>query len=92
MSEEATNKYYALVEQAWALSDAAREYVKNAGREVPLQELVDKVFLPSGLIDIEKTQKESGNPPKMFLNSPYGLQYRPEHKDWIPFRHGPVNL
>lgn len=92
MSEEATNKYYALVEEAWGLSDAAREYVKNAGREVPNQELVDKVFLPSGQVDIEKTQKESGNPPKIFLNSPYGLQYRPEHKDWIPFRHGPVNL
>ena len=90
--EDATNKYYAMVEQAWELSDAAREYVKNAGREVPLQELVDKIFLPSGLIDVEKTQKESGNPPKMFLKSPYGLQYRPEHKDWIPFRHGPVNL
>ena len=29
---------YALVEEAWAISDAAREYVKNAaGREVPLQ-------------------------------------------------------
>ena len=39
-----------------------------------------------------KTQKESGNPPKVFLKSPYGLQYRPDHKDWIPFRHGPVNL
>ena len=92
MSEEATNKYYAMVEEAWGVSDAAREYVKNAGREVPNQELVDKVFLPSGQVDIEKTQKESGNPPKIFLKSPYGLQYRPEHKDWIPFRHGPVNL
>ena len=92
MSEEATNKYYALVEEAWGLSDAAREYVKTAAREVPLQEIVDKIFLPSGQVDSEKTQKESGNPPKIFLKSPYGLQYRPEHKDWIPFRHGPVNL
>ena len=92
MSEDATNKYYALVEQAWGLSDAAREYVKSAAREVPLQEIVDKVFLPSGLVDVGKTQKESGSPPKIFLQSPYGLQYRPEHKDWIPFRHGPVNL
>ena len=92
MSEETTKKYYALVEQAWSVSDAAREYVQNAGREVPLQEIVDKVFLPSGFVDVEKTQKESGNPPKVFLKSPYGLQYRPEHKDWIPFRHGPVNI
>ncbi len=92
MSEEATNKYYALVEEAWGLSDAAREFVKTAAHEVPLQEIVDKIFLPSGQVDIELTQKESGNPPKIFLKSPYGLQYRPEHKDWIPFRHGPVNL
>jgi hypothetical protein len=84
---------YALVEEAWAISDAARDYVKNAeGREVPLQEVVDKVFLPSGKVDIEKTQKESGTPPKIFLQSPYGLQYRPEHNDWIPFRHGPLNF
>ena len=33
---------YALVEEAWQISDAAREYVKNADREVPLQEIVDK--------------------------------------------------
>jgi hypothetical protein len=90
MAADATSRYYELVEQAWQLSNAAREYAKNAGREVPLQEFVDKVFLPSGLVDVEKTQKESGNPPKIFLKSPYGLQFRPEQKDWIPFRHGPV--
>ena len=84
---------YALVEEAWAISDSARDYVKNAGeREVPLQEIVDKVFLPSGKVDVEKTQKEGGNPPKIFLQSPYGLQFRPDHKDWIPFRHGPLNF
>ena len=91
VNTETVNKYYPLVEQAWELSTKAREYVKNAGAEVPNQELFDKVFLPSGLVDVEKTQKESGNPPKIFLNSPYGLYYRPEHKDWIPFRHGPVD-
>jgi len=93
MSDDATNKYYAMVEQAWSLSEGARDYVKAAtGREIPLQEIVDKVFLPSGLVDVEKTQKESGTPPKIFLKSPYGLQYRPEYKDWIPFRHGPVSF
>ncbi|MBI5922343.1 MAG: hypothetical protein HY847_11950 [Betaproteobacteria bacterium] len=92
INKDKTDYYYALVEEAWALSDTAREYVKKAEREVPLQELVDKIFLPSGKVDVEKTQKESGNPPKIFLKSPYGLQYRPEHKDWIPFRHGPVSF
>ncbi|MFA7279473.1 MAG: hypothetical protein WC100_05215 [Sterolibacterium sp.] len=92
INKDKTDYYYALVEEAWTLSDAAREYVKKAEREVPLQELVDKIFLPSGKVDVEKTQKESGNPPKIFLQSPYGLQYRPDHKDWIPFRHGPVSF
>jgi hypothetical protein len=76
-NQEVVNKYYPMVEQAWKVSDAAREYVKNAGREVPLQEIFEKVFLPSGLIDVNKTQKEGGNPPKVFFNNPYGLQYRP---------------
>jgi len=89
---DSVDQAYELVEQAWKLSDDARAYVKQAGQEVPLQEIVDKIFLPSGQVDIEKTQKESGNPPKIFLKSPYGLQYRPDHKDWIPFRHGPVEL
>lgn len=92
MKFDSVDQAYELVEQAWKLSDDARAYVKQAGQEVPLQEIVDKIFLPSGQVDIEKTQKESGNPPKIFLKSPYGLQYRPDHKDWIPFRHGPVEL
>jgi hypothetical protein len=83
---------FALVEQAWKLSDEGRDYVKRANREVPPQEIVEKVFLPSGLVDVARTQKEGGNPPKVFLESPYGLQYRPEQKDWIPFRHGPLNI
>jgi hypothetical protein len=83
---------YEQVEEAWKLSDAARDYVKAATAEVSLQEIIDKVFLPSGLVDVEKTQREMGNPPKIFLRSPYGLQFRPDYKDWIPFRHGPVNL
>jgi len=94
MPEDTTkvDQYYAMVEEAWKVSDAAREYVKTAGREVPNQEIFDKIFLPSGLIDLEKTKKESGNPPKVFFKNPYGLYYRPEHKDWIPFRHGPVSF
>ena len=85
--------YMELVEQAWKLSDDVRELAKTAkseGREITIQEAFDKVFVPSGLVDMDKTRKNSGNPPKVFLNSPYGLQYRPEYKDWIPFRHGDV--
>jgi hypothetical protein len=87
--------YMELVEQAWKLSDAAREHSKAAkaeNREVSIQETFDKIFIPSGLVDIEKTKQNSGNPPKIFLKSPYGLQFRPEYKDWIPFRHGDVKF
>jgi len=87
--------YMELVEQAWKLSDDVRELAKTAkseGREITIQEALDKVFVPSGLMDMDKTRKNSGNPPKVFLNSPYGLQYRPEYKDWIPFRHGDVKF
>ncbi len=87
--------YMELVEQAWGLSDSAREYVKTAkaeNREVPIQEVFDKIFMPSGLIDVEKTKKNATNPPKIFLKSPYGLQFRPEYNDWIPFRHGDVKF
>lgn len=83
---------YEKVEEAWTLSEAARDYAEKAGREVDTAEIFEKVFLPSGQVDIEKTKAQGGNPPKVFLQSPYGLQYRPDFKDWIPFRHGPVVL
>ncbi|AWK90198.1 hypothetical protein [Azospirillum thermophilum] len=89
---EGTPDYYAMVEEAWQLSDAARDYVKNAGREVDNAELWDKVFSPSPLIDRERTGREGGQPlARIFFTNPYGLQYRPDHKDWIPFRHGALD-
>lgn len=87
--------YMELVEQAWNLSDQARELAKQAkseNRELSFQETFDKVFLPSGLVDVNKTRANMSTPPKIFLNSPYGLQFRPEYKDWIPFRHGEVQF
>ena len=53
---------------AWKLCDASREYAKKAGRDVPANEMVEKVFLPSQLVDVERTKRESGNKPtKIFL-------------------------
>ena len=93
MPSEGLDKYWPLVQQAWELADKSREYVKAANREVSNQEIVDNVFLPSGLVDIEKSQKEgTGNPPRIFLKSPYGLEYRADTKNWIPFRHGEITL
>lgn len=87
-----TPDYYAMVEDAWRLSDAAREYVQAAGREVGADELWTAIFSQSPLVDQERSNREGGQPrEKIFLTTPYGLQYRFDHKDWVPFRHGPLD-
>jgi hypothetical protein len=78
---------------AWNLCDASREYAKKADREVPPQEMIDNVFMTSSLVDVERTKREGGNPTtKLYLKSPYGVEYRPDTKNWIPFRHGEVKF
>ena len=77
--------------EAWKLCDASREYTQKAGREVSPQEMVEKIFRPSSLIDEERT-KQHGSPTKLYLKSPYGIEYRPDVKNWIPFRHGEIKL
>jgi hypothetical protein len=94
MTEEVD--YFALVEEAWALSDSARKYrkeKKELGLDVSIQDYVDNVFIPSGKVDLKKCSEHiTEHPPKIFLNSPYGLQFRPEFNDWIPFRHGEIKI
>ncbi|MFM2042452.1 MAG: hypothetical protein RLY86_1028 [Pseudomonadota bacterium] len=84
--------YFDMVESSWQLSDAARDYAKNAGREVSNQEVWTHVFAPSPLVDHDRTMREAPNLDRVFLKSPYGLQYRADQKDWVPFRHGAVDL
>lgn len=84
--------YYDMVEQCWGLSEAARDYVKAAGRDVARGEMWERVFSASPLVDIDRTLRESPQFERVFLHSPYGLQYRAEHKDWIPFRHSAIDL
>ena len=85
--------YYQLVEDAWQLSESALRYVKDAQREVGIAELWAEIFSQSPLVDLERTRQEGGSPPtRVFLKSPYGIQYRAEQKDWLPFRHGPVDF
>ena len=95
MTDENDGKidYYAMVEDAWNLSDAAREHAKNAGRELAQDEYWDAVFAANALVDVERTKREGGQPlARIFLKSPYGLQYRTDHKDWIPFRHAEIDI
>ncbi|WP_207476495.1 hypothetical protein [Arenibaculum pallidiluteum] len=79
------------VEEAWQLSDDARAHSQAAGRDLSPQEYWDQFFSASPLVDAERTLREGGQPvARIFLRSPYGLQWRPDHKDWIPFRHGEI--
>ncbi|HYE01204.1 MAG TPA: hypothetical protein VEH84_17600 [Alphaproteobacteria bacterium] len=85
--------YYAMVEDAWRLSDAARDYAAGLGRPPTVEEYWEAVFAASPLVDRERTEREGGRPlARLFLRSPYGLRHRPEHNDWIPFRHGEIDL
>ena len=66
------------VEAAWKLCEAAREYSSQQGRDVPPQEILEKINLASPLVDIERTKREAKNstPTKVFLKSAYGVEYR----------------
>jgi len=89
---DSTVDYFSNLEEAWLLSEAARDYVKAAGRPVDTDELWNTVFSPSPLVDIGKTQREGGRPlQQIFLKTPYALQYRPNENDWIPFRYAHIH-
>jgi len=84
---------YEQVEEAWTLIDEAVKLKENAGKDLQPDEYWDPLFAQSDLVDVERTQAEGGTPlAKVFLKSPYGLQFRTEYMDWIPFRHGEVKL
>jgi hypothetical protein len=93
MTETAQVRYIDMVDEAWKIAEQAQNYVNTLGKEVSTHEILEHVFLPTGVVDTEKTAKEGGSPLlKVFFKNPYGLQYRPEHKNWIPFRHGEIKL
>ncbi|GEO81520.1 hypothetical protein [Pararhodospirillum oryzae] len=81
------------VEEAWNLSDSAREYAERVGGTPSVDDYMANVFSSYPLIDMERTQREGGQPiEKIFFKNPYGLQWREQYKDWIPFRHGEIDI
>ena len=82
---------YEQVEEAWQLSETARDRAGTLGSDPSPAEYWAALFSTSELVDVERTLREGGDPPdRIFLKSPYGLRWRVEEKDWIPFRHGPI--
>ena len=52
-------------------------------------------FKASDLVDAARTESEmiGGTPiSKVYCKNIYGIQYNPETKYWVPFRHGEVDL
>ncbi len=84
---------YEQVEEAWSLIDEAMKRKEEAGRDLEPDEYWNSVFADSPLVDVARTRAEGESPlARVFLNSPYGLEFRPQYMDWIPFRHGEVTL
>ncbi len=84
--------HFEQVEDAWSLSEAARDHAGKAGRELAPEEYLE-FFAQSPLVDLERSRRDGGQPlQRIYLKSPYGLQWREQHKDWIPFRHGDIDL
>jgi hypothetical protein len=53
------------VKEVWGICDSTREYVQRQGREIPPQEMLEKVSMPSLPVDVERTKREAG-----FQNAP----------------------
>ncbi|KAA5604695.1 hypothetical protein F1188_14885 [Roseospira marina] len=84
---------YEQVEEAWSLIDEAMKLKEKSDGDLEPDAYWDPLFATSPLVDVPRTQSEGGAPlEKVFLKSPYGLQFRRDHMDWIPFRHGEVTL
>jgi hypothetical protein len=84
---------YEQVEEAWGLIDEATKLKEQSGMDMEPDAYWEPLFAGSPLVDVDRTKVEGGSPlSKVFLKSPYGLQFRREHMDWIPFRHGDVKL
>jgi hypothetical protein len=82
------------VEAAWRLCDGIREHGVKEGREIPIQEALDTFILASPEMDVERTRREAKSNPimRVYLKSPYGIEYREASKTWVPFRHGEIKL
>ena len=81
------------LEQTWELAMKVND-LQETDRSDPTKAWTDH-FKASDLVDAARTESEmSGETPisKVYCKNIYGIQYNPETKYWVPFRHGEVDL
>ena len=81
------------LEQTWELAMKVND-LQESDRSNPTKAWTDH-FKASDLVDAVRTESEmtNGTPiSKVSCKNIYGIQYNPETKYWVPFRHGEVDL
>ena len=81
------------LEQTWELAMKVND-LQESDRRDPTKAWTDH-FKASDLVDAARTESEmTGEMPisKGYCKNIYGIQYNPETKYWVPFRHGEVDL
>ena len=81
------------LEQTWELAMKVND-LQESDRSDPAKAWTDH-FKASNLVDTARTVSEmtSETPiSKVYCKNIYGIQYNPETKYWVPFRHGAVDL
>ena len=81
------------LEQTWELAMIVND-LQESDRSDPSKAWTDH-FKASDLVDTARTVSEmtSETPiSKVYCKNIYGIQYNPETKYWVPFRHGEVDL
>ncbi|MBH68793.1 MAG: hypothetical protein CMM58_10615 [Rhodospirillaceae bacterium] len=81
------------LEQTWDLAMKVNDLAEEE-RNDPAKAW-DNHFKGASLVDVARTESEisgDGQIAKVYCTNIYGLQYNPETKYWVPFRHGEVDL
>jgi hypothetical protein len=79
------------LEAAWRLADQANAWLADHPEEWAA--LWTQVFATAEGVDrARSTDSFRHDPPTVYLDTAFGVQYRTDLKRWVPFRHGPLEL
>ena len=78
------------LEQTWDLAMKVNDLPEKQRGDV---EAAWQEFKGSQRVDGQRTGQEAEKPPKkIFCTNIYGIEFNPETKYWVPFRHGEIDL